>query len=237
VRLLGCTAIGLALFAGGLTFLTYGIAQAVETGSCGTDEYGNSVGPPCPEGFGPMILLTILGAFVALGGAALFSARERGTGPVAVVSGLGKFFLLAIPGAGAAVVFGLVDLQADDTRPGREIVFLAAGLVLLVSVPLLIRGRRKAASQSRPALAGQLTDVLAQVQAQRAADESTRAAEPVRPTPAANEASPAAEPVRATPARAEEIAARLRQLDQLRGTGIMSDDEYAERRRQILSEL
>jgi hypothetical protein len=230
VRLLGCTAIGLALFAGGLTFLTYGIAQAVETGSCGTDEYGNSVGPPCPEGFGPMILLTILGAFVALGGAAVFSARERGAGSFAVVSGLGKFFSLAIPAAGAAVVFGLVDLQAGDTRPGREIVFLAAGLVLLISVPLLIRGRRVPAAQPPPALAGQLTDVLAQVQAKRAADESSPAAEPVRTTPAA-------EPVRATPARAEEIAARLRQLEQLRGTGIMSDDEYAERRRQILSEL
>ena len=41
--------IGFALAAGGLTFLVYGITQAIEVGSCGTDEYGNSVGPPCPR--------------------------------------------------------------------------------------------------------------------------------------------------------------------------------------------
>jgi len=49
-------AMGLALFAGGLTFLAYGIAQAIENGNCGTDKYGRSVGPPCPTGFGPMIV-------------------------------------------------------------------------------------------------------------------------------------------------------------------------------------
>jgi len=35
------TTIGLGAAAAGLTALTYGIAQAIENGSCGVDEYGN----------------------------------------------------------------------------------------------------------------------------------------------------------------------------------------------------
>ena len=44
------TTIGLGAAAAGLTALTYGIAQAIENGSCGVDEYGNVLGAPCPDG-------------------------------------------------------------------------------------------------------------------------------------------------------------------------------------------
>ena len=41
----------------------------------------------------------------------------------------------------------------------------------------------------------------------------------------------------ATPADAEAIASRLRQLDQLKQSGLLGEAEYAERRKQILAEL
>ena len=42
---------------------------------------------------------------------------------------------------------------------------------------------------------------------------------------------------RPTTAKAEEIAARLRQLDQLKEAGLLDEAAYEERRRQILAEL
>ena len=50
MRVIVRTGIGYLLFAGGLTFFVYGIAQAIETGNCGTDEYGRSIGPPARAG-------------------------------------------------------------------------------------------------------------------------------------------------------------------------------------------
>ena len=41
-------AIGFALFAGGLTFLAYGIAQAIENGNCGTDRAAHLSVPQLP---------------------------------------------------------------------------------------------------------------------------------------------------------------------------------------------
>ena len=40
-----------------------------------------------------------------------------------------------------------------------------------------------------------------------------------------------------TAAGAEDIASRLRQLDQLKSSGLLGEQEYAERRKQILAEL
>ena len=36
---------------------------------------------------------------------------------------------------------------------------------------------------------------------------------------------------------AEDLASRLRQLEQLKASGLLADSEYAERRKQILAEL
>ncbi len=176
--------IGFALATAGLTFLTYGIAQAIEVGSCGTDEYGNSVGPPCPPGMGPMIALMVLGTFVAIVGAAIAGRLLR-------------FIAVIIVAVLAGVILGFVDLHADDTRPGYEIVVAVVAPMLLFSLPGL--GRRRA--------------------------------RPVFGTPVAPPATAS------TNAAAEDVAARLRQLDQLKEAGLLDDAAYAERRRQILAEL
>jgi hypothetical protein len=220
VRVILRTAIGMALFAGGLTFLTYGIVQAIEVGSCGTDEYGRSVGPACPDGFGPMIALMVFGAFGGLVGASIASSG----GWSALAGGTARFFGVALIAVPAAVVLGFVDLHPDDTRPGYEVIAASVVPILLLSLPTL--GKRP---KPAPAIAAPV--VMAS--APQTPDAPFVPVTPV--TPAASAASAPKAPV--TRADAEEIASRLRQLEQLKESGLLSDQDYNERRRQILSEL
>jgi len=194
--------------AGGLTLLTYGIAQAIENGSCGTDEYGNTLGAPCPDGFGPMILLMVLGSFFALGGAALASSLVR-------------FILPAIIAVCAGVLLGFVDLNDTDTRPGLEIVAVVAAPLVLFAVPFL--GRRE--SRGRVVITPQVAQTF------------TAAPEPPTAAAAPTFTAPAPQWQRSTPKNAEDVAARLRQLDQLKASGLIDDAAYADQRKRILSEL
>jgi hypothetical protein len=231
VRLLVRTVLGLGLFAGGFTFFAYGLAQAIENGSCGTDRAGNTVGPPCPSGFGPMIGLMVVGVFAAFAGSWLFASRRRGMSVgLAVLGGMARFFVALLLVAAAAVVVGAVDFHDADTRPGMEIVAFVAATVLLLTVPGML-----SAGAPRPA-----------APAPAAAPPPPPAAAPpaAAPPPPPAAAPPAAAPPPPAPAgfdaqraRAEDVASRLRQLDQLRESGLLPDAEYAERRRQILAEL
>jgi hypothetical protein len=129
VRVILRSAIGLAIAAGGLTFLTYGIAQAFQMGNCGTSSSGVSYGPPCPSGFGPMILLMIFGTFFALGGAALAGV-------------LGRFLAALFVALIAAFVLGIVDVDGGDTRPGLEIVAAVMAPLLVLVLPGIARRPR-----------------------------------------------------------------------------------------------
>jgi hypothetical protein len=216
VRLLVRTALGLGLLAGGLTCFGYGLAQAIENGSCGTDKYGRAVGPPCPSGTGPMILLMVLGVFAAFAGASVFVSRRR-IGAMALAGGaMLLIFSLFVSGI-AAAVFGIVDLHDDDTRPGYEIVVAVLVGVLLPAIPALLR-RDPTAVPPPPALAG------------------TPLAFATAP-PAAAAAPAARASARTTTAQAEDVASRLRQLEQLKDSGLLSGDEYDQRRKQILADL
>jgi uncharacterized membrane protein (UPF0136 family) len=219
VRLLVRTAVGLALLAGGLTFLTYGIAQAVDNGSCGTSSSGRSVGPPCPSGFGPMILLMVLGTFAAFAGSSVFASRERGLG-LAVVGGMVGFFAATVVCALAGVVFGIVEVHPDDTRPGLEIVAVVAATVLLTAIPALLRSRGAPVRAAPVAVATGIAGLG-----------------PAPPPAAAAGASASAPRERTSPGKAEDVAVRLRELQQLRSSGLLDADEYAERRKQILADL
>jgi hypothetical protein len=191
VRVVTRIAIGYLLFAGGLTFFVYGLAQSISTGSCG----GYRVA--CPSGSGPMILLMILGVFVALIGAG-----------VAAVSGgvVARLVLVGMIGAVAGVVFGLVDLHDDDTRPGLEVVIVVLGPLAVLSLP----GPKVTPSGPRPA---------------------------PRPDPPVTVTGPPPAWARTSQQSADDIAARLRQLDQLRDSGLLDDAAYKEKRAQILAEL
>lgn len=204
------TTIGLGTAAGGLTLLTYGIAQAIENGSCGVDEYGNVLGAPCPDGFGPMIVLMIAGTFAALIGAALASS-------------LARMILPGILAVGAGVVLGFVDLNDTDTRPGLEIVAVVAGLMILLTVPFAGRRRSRGQVVYPPELAAKMG-----LPPEPAPEQA--------PAPAAFSA-PAPQWQQAKPKDAEAIAERLRQLDQLKASGLLDDAAYADQRKRILSEL
>jgi hypothetical protein len=191
VRVIVRTGIGYLLFAGGMTFFIYGIAQSIQTGNCG--DYG----PSCPSGFGPLILLTILGTFMAIFGAGVAAV---GLGVVA------RLVFAAIVAVLAGVVLGIVDLHDDDSRPGLEIV-----AAVLVPLALLSLPGPKAGGRPRPATA---------------------------PDPPVTFAGPAPEWQKPAPRQsADEIAARLQQLDQLRDSGLLDEAAYKERRAQILAEL
>jgi hypothetical protein len=208
------TTIGLGAAAAGLTALTYGIAQAIENGSCGVDEYGNVLGAPCPDGFGPMIVLMVFGSFVALAGAALASSLVR-------------FILPAIIAVCAGVVLGFMDVNETDTRPGLEIIAAVAAPMVLFTVPFTGRRKERSTFAVTP-------EQFHQVQAQFAT-------EPVRPpAPAQEPTFEAAAPQwqhNHTPGDPEAIASRLRQLDQLKESGLLDEAAYAEQRKRILSEL
>ena len=195
MRVIVRTGIGYLLFAGGLTFIVYGIAQAIATGNCG--DYG----PSCPNGFGPLILLTILGTFTAIFGA---SVAAVGLGVVA------RLVSVAIIAVLAGVVLGIVDLHDDDSRPGLEIVAAVLVPLALLSFPgPKVSEHRRSRSASAPV-----------------------------PDPPVTFAGPAPEWQKPAPRQsADEIAARLRQLDQLRDSGLLDEAAYKERRAQILAEL
>jgi hypothetical protein len=196
VRVIVRTGIGYLLFAGGLTFFVYGLAQSLRAGSCG------GYRAACPSGFGPMIVLMVLGVFVALIGAAVASvtgavvARLVFTGVVAVIAG---------------VVLGFVDLHDGDSRPGLEVVVAVLGPLAVLSLPgPATRETRRGPPKVQPVAEAPITFA----------------------GPAPEWERPAA-----TRQSADDIAARLRQLDQLRDSGLVDEAAYKERRAQILAEL
>ena len=195
MRVIVRTGIGYLLFAGGLTFFVYGLAQSMRAGSCG------GYRAACPSGFGPMIVLMVLGVFVALIGAA-----------VASVSGgvVARLVLSGIVAVIAGVVLGFVDLDDDDSRPGLEVVIAVLGPLAVLSLP----GPAAREKRHRPAPA-----VVTEPPMSFAG-----------PPPAwSNTPKPRQS--------ADDIAARLRQLDQLRDSGLVDEAAYKERRAQILAEL
>jgi len=222
VRLLIRTVLGLGILAGGLTWFCYGLAQTIENGSCGTDRYGRAVGPPCPSGTGALIALMVLGVFVAFAGGTLFASRVSGRGPMAFVGGAAMLVFALFTAGIAAAVIGIVDLHDDDTRPGYEIVLVVLAAVLLPAIPSLLRRR---AAPPTPLGATPLVFASAPPASPPPARSFDGTPPPVTPTPSN------------TNARAEDIASRLRQLDQLKDSGLLSGDEYNQRRKQILAEL
>jgi len=203
------TTIGLGAAAAGLTTLTYGIAQAIENGSCGVDEYGTVLGAPCPDGFGPMIALMVLGTFVALAGAALAGSLVR-------------FILPIIVAVCAGVVLGFLDVHETDTRPGLEIIAAVAAPMVLFTVPFVGKRRERG--------------FVVQPQVHTATFGGPPPPEPVAAEPTFTAPAPQWQHNH-TPGDPEAIAARLRQLDQLKESGLLDDAAYAEQRKRILAEL
>jgi hypothetical protein len=156
VRYLFRSVLGTFLLAGGITALSYGIAQAIEIGNCGTDKYGRVIGPACPTGTGPMIALMVAGAFVGIFGAGIYANRGEPGGGRSTGLGMGiavgqlRFWAAMLIAGPAAAAIGIVDLHEDDFQPGLEIVIVSAGALVLVNVlGAMIAGRATGGSPSR----------------------------------------------------------------------------------------
>jgi hypothetical protein len=193
VRVIVRTGIGYLLFAGGLTFFAYGLAQSLRAGSCG------GYRAACPSGFGPMFVLMVVGSGAALIGAGIAS------GGLGVVARLVFAGVIAIV---ASVVLGFVDLDDTDSRPGLEVVAAVVLPLALLSFP----GPKVREQRRRP---------------------STQP----NTEPSMTFAEPAPAWARTAQQSADDIAARLRQLDQLKDSGLLDEATYKERRAQNLAEL
>ena len=209
-------AIGMVLATGGLTFFVYGLEQAIQNGSCGTSDSGVYYGP-CPDGTGPMIASMVFGMFVALAGAAIAGVILR-------------FVFVIFISIAVALVLGFVDLNDADTRPGLEALVAVLAPMVLIVVPGL--GKRRSNARVVPPQMAEMAQQMAQMPT---APRPQPAQQPAASFGTPPQWKPRDEP--ATAADAEAVASRLRQLDQLKQSGLLGEAEYAERRKQILAEL
>lgn len=158
MRYLIRTVVGMFLLSAGLTSLAYGIAQAISVGSCGTDDQGRTVGPPCPSGVGAMIVFMVLGAFVGIAGGGLVASRGNPEGSSGGGLGMGiaigqlRFWAAAIPAGAAAAAIGIIDFHEDQFQPGLEIVAATAGSIILVNVLASVFAHRSGVSRARLAV-------------------------------------------------------------------------------------
>lgn len=197
----------------------WGLYHLLRTPSCGSD--GSIViGPPCPDELalwvlGIVLSLTIL-APVAIG----VAGRQGGDAPVLLLPIIG---LIALGMVSGAIVSGLGPSSDPDTR---WVAIIGAAIVALIVVRAVIGMARKA---------------------------RRRRERPVSAAPTAAAAKPASSPPPASiavlhdqlsqiaeaseQAQADELASRLRRLDELRAAGSITSAEHAERRREILDEI
>ena len=207
--------LGMLVSLAALLLMTWALYHLVRTGTCA------SGGPyvsarPCPEGTGAKILGLTGAIFALLIGGGIYAARgSRGHGAT-LGMGIVLWSLLFISLAAATFVAAFGPANNDD--PGARtaaivlaIVFLPMAILPLIGAVGFGFGRKR--------LKGQ-------------APETVRA----YPEPAPPQ-FPFAPPPKAPGAPAGDVAARLRKLDELRDSGLLTDDEFEAKKAEILREL
>ena len=204
--------LGMLVSLAALLLMTWALYHLVRTGTCA------SGGPyvsarPCPEGTGAKILGLTGAIFALLIGGGIYAARgSRGHGAT-LGMGIVLWSLLFISLAAATFVAAFGPANNDD--PGARtaaivlaIVFLPMGILPLIGAVGFGFGRKRLKSQ---------------------------ASETVRTYP---EPAPSQFPFPKAPgAPAGDVAARLRKLDELRDSGLLTDDEFEAKKAEILGEL
>jgi len=205
--------LGMAICLASLLFMTWALYHLVRTGTCA------SGGPyvsarPCPAGTGAKIFGLILSIFALLIGGAVYAARGRGGAAGTVGMGVVLWSLLFISLAVATFVAAYGPANNDD--PGAKtaaivlmIVFLPMGLLPLIGAVGFGRGLRGRRSEPPQAY----------------------------PEPAPPQWSPPIPPVSAQGHQDSDVAARLRKLDELRDSGLLTDDEFEAKKAELLREL
>lgn len=203
--------LGMAICFACILGMTWALYHLVRTGTCA------SGGPyvsarPCPEGTGTKILVLmgcITGGLIGLGVYATRGGRGRGTVSLGIVMWALLFVSLAV----ATIVAAYGPASNDD--PGARtaavvlgIVFIPMGLFPLLAIAGLGPLSRRFGGE----------------------DDDERYRVPRAKTTITSGSPPGASP----PAAAGDVAARLKQLDDLRAAGLVDDDEYESRRAGIL---
>ena len=207
--------LGMLVSLAALLLMTWALYHLVRTGTCA------SGGPyvsarPCPEGTGAKILGLMGAIFALLIGGGIYAARgNRGYGAT-LGMGIVLWSLLFISLAAATFVAAFGPANNDD--PGARtaaivlaIVFLPMGILPLIGAVGFGFGRSR--------LKGKV---------------SVTASSYPKPAPPQFDVSP---PPRPAGAQAADVTARLRKLDELRDSGLLTDEEFQAKKAEILREL
>lgn len=219
--------LGMAICLVALLFMVWALYHLVRTGSCA------SGGPyvsarPCPEGTGEKILGLIGSIFGLLIGGGIYAARGgRGVGGT-VGMGVVLWSLLFVSLAVATFVAAYGPANNDDSGAKTAaitlmIVFLPMGLLPLIGAVGFGVGRKK--------VKGRVSGALRTY---------PKAAPPqwTPPIPPAQPASATPAPTATAPGgQAGDVAERLRKLDELRDTGLLTDEEFEAKKTELLREL
>jgi len=215
IRYWSLSLLGMLVSLASLLLITWALYHLVRTGTCA------SGGPyvsarPCPEGTGAKILGLTGAIFALLIGGGIYAARgNRGHGAT-LGMGIVLWSLLFISLAAATFVAAFGPANNDD--PGARtaaivlaIVFLPMGILPLIGAVGFGFGRSR--------LKGKV---------------SVTASSYPKPAPPQFDVSP---PPRPAGAQAADVTARLRKLDELRDSGLLTDEEFQAKKAEILREL
>ncbi len=238
------TLLGIVLIAGSVALAAVTIYHLVRIGSCGSDGTYVAV-RPCPDGTGLKILGLIASIFVVpFAGMGLLATRGSGGAQRdGAAMGIGVMWFLLLFTCMGAAAFVAGRGPAAPSTPGLRSAGTWIGVsFMLVGGPalLFLVWRTLTAPAPRPpaALPGRPL--------------STTPAPRSGPTPPAGPATPGMATLAAqlqTVARmrgveadaaasdGHDVAARLRELDALRAAGLVTDEEHAAKRRQILADI
>jgi len=211
------TLIGMALGVAGVALPAWGLFHLVRQPSCGSDGI-TTVGPPCPDEI-VWWILAMVGSAVVLVPLAIGIAGRGADGRMRLFGPI----LLAEPIAlVAAVVVSLVGASSDpDTHWVGWVVAGVGGVILLLSLPGIVRAatRPPPANVLHAPLAAAAGDPEAAAKIAQLAGQLQRVAE-----------------AKGAAAR-DDLAERLRRLDELRASGAISAEEHRRRRDEILKEV
>jgi hypothetical protein len=216
IRYWSLSLLGMLVTLASLLLMTWALYHLVRTGTCA------SGGPyvsarPCPEGTAAKILGLTGSIFALLIGGGIYAARgNRGHGAT-LGMGIVLWSLLFISLAAATFVAAFGPANNDD--PGARtaaivlaIVFLPMGILPLIGAVGFGFGRTR--------LKGSVSE---------------GARKYPEPAPPPLDFSP---PPRAPGAQAgDDVAGRLRKLDELRDSGLLTDDEFEAKKAEILRQL
>jgi hypothetical protein len=137
--------IGLAICGAAVVAVDWGLYHLVRTGSCGTDENGFSVGPPCPPETAGHIMALIFGVFAGLIGIGIYAARGDGGRRARLGLGGVMWFLLwvTLPGAIALAAFGPAASDSTGAQAAAVIIALVFVPIGVIPIPFMLRSGGK----------------------------------------------------------------------------------------------